>query len=61
MKTPTTNHFTRRGLADRWAVSIETLKRRERAGTLPFMKLGKGVRYREEDILKIEQEATVRR
>ena len=51
--------LTRRTLADRWAVSVMTLKRREKAGTLVFLKLGRGVRYRLSDIEKIEAQAEV--
>jgi hypothetical protein len=51
---------TRRGLAGRWQVSIETLKRRERAGVLPFLKLGRGVRYRLSDVERLEADADVR-
>lgn len=55
-----TQHLiTRRGLSSRWAISIETLKRRERAGTLPFLKLGAVVRYRLTDIEEIERQAEV--
>jgi len=49
--------LSRRMLADRWACSTETLKRRERGGTLPFLRLGGLVRYRLNDIEKIEEEA----
>jgi predicted site-specific integrase-resolvase len=58
-----TNQFmlTRRHLAERWSVSRETLKRRERAGLLPFLKLGRDVRYRLDDIERIEKEARVSR
>ena len=52
--------FTRNELARRWQVSIETLKRRERAGLLPCLKLGRGIRYRFADIERIETEAEVR-
>ena len=52
--------LTRRGLAGRWQVSVETLKRRERCGILPFLKLGRGVRYRLDDIERIEADADVR-
>ncbi len=45
----------------RWAVSIPTLKRREKAGILPVFKLGRDAKYRPEDIERIEQEAEVRR
>lgn len=52
--------ITRRQLAERWNLSKETLKRRERAGFLPFFKLGRDVRYRLADIERIEQQAEVR-
>jgi hypothetical protein len=51
---------TRKGLSDRWQLSVESLKRRERAGLLPFLKLGRGVRYRLSDIERIEADASVR-
>jgi hypothetical protein len=51
--------LSRRHLASRWAVSKETLKRRERAGKLPFLKLGRDVRYRLSDIEIIEKQAEV--
>lgn len=51
---------TRKGLSDRWQLSVESLKRRERAGLLPFLKLGRGVRYRLSDIERIEDDADVR-
>jgi hypothetical protein len=53
--------LTRKELADRWQLSTETLKRRERCGQLPFLKLGKGVRYWLSDIQRLEAEAEVRR
>ena len=53
--------FTRNALARRWDVSIETLKRREKAGLLPALKLGRGVRYRLVDIERIEADAEVSR
>lgn len=53
--------LSRRHLAERWAISRETLKRREKAGILPFLKLGRDVRYRLTDIERIEQQAEVRR
>lgn len=40
-------------------MSRETLKRREKARSLPFMKLGASVRYRLTDIEKIEAAAMV--
>jgi predicted DNA-binding transcriptional regulator AlpA len=51
--------LSRRHLASRWAVSKETLKRHERAGKLPFLKLGRVVRYRLSDIEQIEVQAEV--
>jgi predicted site-specific integrase-resolvase len=52
--------LTRRHLIDRWVVSLETLKRYEKAGRLPFLKIGRDVRYRTEEIERIEREAEVR-
>jgi hypothetical protein len=52
--------LTRRELADRWSLSTETLKRRERCGLLPFLKLGRGVRYRLADVEHLEADAEVR-
>jgi hypothetical protein len=52
--------LSRRQLADRWQLSTETLKRRERCGVLPFLKLGRGVRYRLADVEHLEAEAEVR-
>lgn len=54
-----TKHLTRRTLAARWVCSIETLKRRERAGILRCLKIGRGVLYRLEDIEEIEAQAEV--
>jgi hypothetical protein len=51
---------TRRELSDRWKLSVETLKRRERCGVLPFLKLGRGVRYWLSDIEQLEAGAEVR-
>lgn len=59
--TQQTPHYTRRTLAARWQCSIETLKRREKAGHLPFLKLGKSVRYRADVIERIEAQAEVAR
>jgi hypothetical protein len=53
--------LTRKELSDRWQLSTETLKRRERCGLLPFLKLGRGVRYRLSDIEHLEAEATIGR
>ena len=52
--------LTRRELADRWRQSTETIKRRERAGLLHALKLGRGVRYRLSDVLAYEKAAEVR-
>ena len=51
--------LTRIDLAKRHRVSIETLKRRERAGILHPLKLGRGVRYRLSEIIAVEQAARV--
>jgi hypothetical protein len=49
--------LTRRELAVRWKVSIETVKRRERARMLRPMRLdGRIVRYRLSDIIRIERD-----
>jgi hypothetical protein len=53
--------LTRKELSGRWQLSTETLKRRERCGLLPFLKLGRGVRYRLSDIEHLEAEATIGR
>ena len=51
---------TRRELSNRWKLSVETLKRRERSGLLPCLKLGRGVRYRLSDVEHLEADAEVR-
>jgi hypothetical protein len=56
----TERFLTRKALADRWQLSTETLKRRERCGLLPFLKLGRGVRYRLADVKHLETEAEAR-
>jgi hypothetical protein len=53
--------LTRCELATRWRLSTETIKRRERAGILPALKLERGVRYRTADIMRIEADAEVTR
>jgi hypothetical protein len=53
--------LTRKELSGRWQLSTETLKRRERCGLLPYLKLGRGVRYRLTDIEYLEADAEVRR
>jgi hypothetical protein len=56
-KTKEDSLLTRRELARRRKVSIETLKRRERAKILRPMRLdGCIVRYRMSDVVRIEQE-----
>jgi predicted DNA-binding transcriptional regulator AlpA len=52
--------LSRQQLADRWGCSIETIKRRERAGTIRPVILGRLVRYREADIEAVEAAATVK-
>jgi hypothetical protein len=52
--------LTRKELSGRWQLSTETLKRRERCGLLPFLKLGRGVRYRLADVEHLEADAEVR-
>ena len=52
--------LTRRELADRWKVSIETIKRRERARVLRPLRLeGRIVRYRMSDVVRIEMEGDI--
>ena len=46
--------LTRRELSTRWNLSVETLKRWEKAGKLPFFKLGKEIRYRLKAVEQIE-------
>ena len=50
--------FTNRPrLAERWLCSTMKLKRMEKAGLLPFLKMGKQVLYRMSDVERIEQQA----
>ena len=51
---------SRRWASARWQVSIETLKRREKAGILTPLKLGRSTRYRLSQIEALEREAEVR-
>jgi len=60
-KQPEPHMLTRRILAARWEKSTMSLKRMEKSGQLPFLKLGRDVRYRPEDIERIEREAMVSR
>ena len=49
--------LSRLDLARRWKVSIETIKRRERARILRPVKLdGRIIRYRMSDVLRIEKD-----
>ena len=51
--------ISRQKLAVRWECSTETIKRREKAGILPSLRLGGLVRYKLADVEKIEQQAEV--
>lgn len=51
------NMLTRRELAARWRVSKETLKRKESAGLLRSIRIGRGVRYYAADVLAFEKAA----
>lgn len=46
--------LSREELGDRWGLCVETLKRWEKSGKLPFLKIGKQVRYRLSAIQDIE-------
>jgi hypothetical protein len=50
---------SRKGVAARWSCSVETVKRREAAGVLKALKLGRLVRYRLADVEAAEAEAEV--
>jgi predicted DNA-binding transcriptional regulator AlpA len=53
--------LSRKELAERFGVSIKTLKRREQAGTLRPLSLGaRTVRYRLSEILAIEEDAAAK-
>ena len=57
METMDDKLLTRLELARRWKVSIETVKRRERAKVLRPVRLeGRIIRYRMSDVLRIEEE-----
>ena len=49
--------LSRSDLKERWACSLETLKRREKDGLLRPLKLGTKVKYRLSDIVEAEREA----
>jgi DNA-binding XRE family transcriptional regulator len=51
--------LTRAQLAARWSVSKETIKRREKNGILPVLKLGRDARYRLSEVQRLEREAEV--
>jgi len=59
--TTQTPFINRRGLAARWLCSTMKLKRMEKAGLLPFLKIGKQVLYRMSDVERIEKHAEVNR
>jgi DNA-binding transcriptional ArsR family regulator len=64
MKRITKEHIemlTRRELSGRWRVSTETLKRKEKAGLLQSLRIGRGVRYRLRDVLAFEDASEVAR
>ena len=56
MKTNSKHMITRRDVAERWSYSIETIKRLEKGGKLPSIRIGGRVRYRISDIERLEQE-----
>jgi hypothetical protein len=47
--------ISRKQLAERWGFTTATLKRREKDGSIPFIKLGREVRYKLKDIERIEE------
>jgi len=51
--------LTREELAGRWKYCTETLKRWEKSGRIPFIKLGKEIRYRLSSIQEIELRSEV--
>jgi len=55
----TAHLISRRNVAERWSYSIETVKRLEKAGTLPVFKINGQARYRLTDIEFIENQALV--
>lgn len=52
-------YLTRKELALRWKCSMMTLRRKMRAGKLPFSKMGRTVRIAMVDVLRIEAEGRV--
>jgi hypothetical protein len=52
--------LTRKQVAQRWGCSTETVKRRGRDGTLQSLRFnGRNVRYRLEDVERVEREAEI--
>jgi hypothetical protein len=49
--------LTRKEVAERWKQSTETVKRRERAGLLHPLKLGRAVRYHLSSVIAFEAAA----
>jgi hypothetical protein len=49
--------LSRADLKERWACSLETLKRREKVGLLRPLRLGGKVKYRLSEIVEAEREA----
>lgn len=61
VSTQTDRLISRKELAERFNLSIKTLKRREKAGLLRPLTLGpRTVRYRLSDILAIEEDAAAK-
>lgn len=56
---PADQSLSRAELSERWSVSTETLKRRERAGDLRSWKNGRLVRYKMTDVIDYEQKGQV--
>jgi len=52
--------LSRKNLSERWGCSVETLKRREKAGVLRPIVLGRLVRYKLGDIESVEAAALVK-
>jgi len=51
--------LTREELSARWKYCVETLKRWEKAGKLPFLVIGKEIRYRLSVVMDIEANSEV--
>jgi len=52
--------ISRREVAARWSYSTETIKRQEKAGKLPMLRIGGQARYRLADIEFIEKQALIK-